>query len=1504
MSSAAARTVLGLSVLALAAGVSSAKSPPTDRLGVVDTLIHEIQGDGLVSPLLGTRVTTEGVVTAVVGNGYFLQALPGQEDTDATTSQGLFVFTGTADPAVAVGQQREVEGRVEEATVGDSPHQLTLTRLVDTQSLLLASGLPLPEPIVLTAQDLSPSADVDALERYEGMRVSVARLVVMGATGASIDPVSLTAASDGVFHAIWGQTLGIDAEPPLREPGLSLLDAGTPPAGKNLALHDANPEVLRVDSRAQPGTALLDVAKNDRLRDAVGVLGYQDARYSLLLDPVSPLVVELRPRSSPAAPSPVERRMAWVDLDRLFDASDDPGRSEPVPSASGYQARLVKVADSLCRALANPEVIAVNGAENLQVLLQLAATIDSNPSTFCPEPRQYQALMIEGSDPDGLDIGFLVAGAVVDGVNPRVTVLDLDIVGTDETSAHPAGGTEPLFTTPPLVARLRMTSGDGRPFLFTAVNVRFHPLDGADSLAPGSDGWATQGERIMTLRARQAASLAAWLEAHQQANPGEALAVFGGFDADAFNDGRVDVMGIVTGNAAPADQSWVSLPSALGTPLSNLTLRMAPWFQYNANERGDFRALDHILVNEAMLQAVGFAGSAPRLNTDFPAVERVAIGGRNYAFSPRDPRVARMSVKSFIDADTRVEMSLPETINPNGSGTYPLAVANAGPDFAPLLLLEVLSSLPPEQWGVSASWPGWACGETATDPASGGSRATCRHDGLRDVEYNHFQLYIGAHPQLQGTSADFTATVTGAHGDPDLSNNQRSATINFDSLADVYVELTPLGAAGDVLPGTSSGWTVAVKQAPLGSAGQLALVIDIDAAPGEVTLGPGAAGLGCDAGTATAPRRSRFSCSFWGGESPDIATFDLRFSTRIDDGGRSVGITVEAATVVADAAPDNDSASAVRTVSDAVDLRVTAPTGSPAVVGSPASVYFVVGNFRAAPARNARLEILLDIAPNAIQGVESQPGRDLPDIWSCLAPQAEGDGARIECIASAPVVRPDFPPDAYAFLVHFTPPLRPGLPNYRVTTRVTASSDSDEQAPADNTVQGDVLVGQSADVEAVLDEIYWPVVEPRVAEFRIGAFVASGPEPQQARARLEFDAEFGPGEVQVRTYEGVAVACLPSAAPAGRYALDCPLGPTNNVRVYVQTRPDLVDAPLGVTLTITSELNELEPRNNVATGSVNVASEFDLCVGVICTQQPVPVNDPYSLIQGQNTLEFSYVNRGESTARDAVATLEIALPASAVAARAQGQACEAAEAIGTSHSRIRCALGDLPGWTGPRVLSLDADATGFTGAGVDVSVVLSGVGGDTQPSNNRLAKNLALVPVIDLSAIVQAKSASYPNHAEFALTLGVEGEGLAPASELQLDVDIGAPLPANSVEIRSQGWICGPVTSGMVQRHTFHCERVWPIPAGSASRMTVRVPTDQFRQIGRAVEVSAVHRFPRLALGTDLETDNNIGIARIVVDGRKTQSTRPATEPTPAYGVRRAITPTPLRPNSRATARD
>jgi predicted extracellular nuclease len=174
------------------------------------TTIPQIQGNGSSSPLAGQSVTTEGVVTKLNNNGFYLQDETG--DNDAATSDGVFVFTSTA-PTVSVGDRVRLTAKVVEFNTGAAGNATTLanplTELTTVSGLtVLASGLAIaPTPIAF------PETTEGDLERVEGMLVEIA--------------TPLTAAQN-FFQGRFGQVT-LAAEGRLIKP-TNLYQAGTPEA--------------------------------------------------------------------------------------------------------------------------------------------------------------------------------------------------------------------------------------------------------------------------------------------------------------------------------------------------------------------------------------------------------------------------------------------------------------------------------------------------------------------------------------------------------------------------------------------------------------------------------------------------------------------------------------------------------------------------------------------------------------------------------------------------------------------------------------------------------------------------------------------------------------------------------------------------------------------------------------------------------------------------------------------------------------------------------------------------------------------------------------------------------------------------------------------------------------------------------------------------------------------------------------------------------------------------
>lgn len=131
------------------------------------TPIHAIQGSGASSPLVGQKITTQGVVTKVINNGFFMQ--DETPDSDPTTSEGIYVYTGAA-PTVQPGQRVRVAATVAEYAVGTGADAVAnpLTELTSPAISVLASGISIA-PTTITFPEV---AEGD-LEHVEGMLVHI-----------------------------------------------------------------------------------------------------------------------------------------------------------------------------------------------------------------------------------------------------------------------------------------------------------------------------------------------------------------------------------------------------------------------------------------------------------------------------------------------------------------------------------------------------------------------------------------------------------------------------------------------------------------------------------------------------------------------------------------------------------------------------------------------------------------------------------------------------------------------------------------------------------------------------------------------------------------------------------------------------------------------------------------------------------------------------------------------------------------------------------------------------------------------------------------------------------------------------------------------------------------------------------------------------------------------------------------------------------------------------------
>lgn len=268
--------------------------------------------------------------------------------------------------------------------------------------------------------------------------------------------------------------------------------------------------------------------------------------------------------------------VATQNLFRLYDDEDDPVSADPVSSSRVYRRRLEKLSRWIREVLRSPEVLAVQEAENERVLRDLAERIRQGDRRIL-----YTPFLIEGTDPRGIDVGFLVRAPV--------EVLTVRTRGANATFEH-EGTRHPTFPRPPLI--LEGLAGPSRPFPLTIVAVHLRSLRGIEEDA-----------LVRAQRKAQAAALARIADDIQRVDPQVQLIVAGDFNAFEFSDGWVDVIGEVTGRPDPRG-ALLPPHHPVDPPLENLLLRLPSAERYSFVFRGSAQALDHALVSRALAPRV------------------------------------------------------------------------------------------------------------------------------------------------------------------------------------------------------------------------------------------------------------------------------------------------------------------------------------------------------------------------------------------------------------------------------------------------------------------------------------------------------------------------------------------------------------------------------------------------------------------------------------------------------------------------------------------------------------------------------------------------------------------------------------------------------------------------------------------------------------------------------------------------------------------------------------
>ncbi len=749
---------------------------------VTITPIHDIQGNGNISPLAGQSVTTRGIVTGRRGNGFFLQTADADADADPATSQGVFVFTNSAPPADAqIGNALFVTGTVIEFVPAADPGQLSLTEITGPTLTLVSTMNPLPTPVQLTTTFPDPAGPLDQLERVEAMRVTAESFTVVAATGGNTSEPNATGSSNGQINLV------VTGTPrPFREPGIQAPDPA--PGGGSIPpipRWDFNPELLFSDTDALGGPRL-DLAVGTTLQNYVGPLDYGFRRFSVHQDPtVTPTVTAGPAPTAARLPTAGEFTYASYNLERFFDTVNDPAIGEPVLTAQAFDNRLAKASLGIRNFLHTPDILGVVEVENLSTLQALAARISTDAVAASQPDPQYVAYLLEGNDVGGIDVGYLVKTAEVAPGSPRVEVVGNVVqLGKDATWNDPVNGPGTLLNDrPPLLMDAVVNYADGRTFPITVIQVHQRSLNGADANDAG-------GDRTRTKRHLQAVFLAEQIDDMQAADPQRRIAVGGDFNAFEFNDGLVDAMGTVTGLPSADNQTAVAGDGVdyVAQDLLNLFVEETPDQRYSFEFDGNAQSLDHVLIN----QALGASASAvdldhARINADFPEILR-GNTGTVARLADHDPAVAYIDVAS---ADMQITAAAePASVNVGELMTFWGYIKNDGPDSAESVGIGFAfdAELPDL---VVPPVPGfYTCGAPVV--GQGTTTVACSFDRPLGVMQNTLNIPLQARApgSEAGNAIRMVVAVESPTFDPNPANDSATAEVTVTSLADLSVALT------------------------------------------------------------------------------------------------------------------------------------------------------------------------------------------------------------------------------------------------------------------------------------------------------------------------------------------------------------------------------------------------------------------------------------------------------------------------------------------------------------------------------------------------------------------------------------------------------------------------------------------------------------------------------------------------------------------------------------------
>ncbi|MBB1426460.1 ExeM/NucH family extracellular endonuclease [Shewanella sp. SG44-2] len=329
-----------ISDLGVFAGNDSGPTDPVDPTDPIEFVcsqsavaIHDIQGIDAASPLVGSDVVVEAIVTSnqQAGlKGIFIQMADSEVDTDINTSEGIFVYSGNQPLDVNAGDRVRLQASVAE-------YQGTTQLSNVTQFSLCGTNQSLPVVATVTL----PLADNQQLEHVEGMRVLFDQSLVVNEVYnlGRYGEVSL-----GSSRHFIGTQVAL--------PGAAALAVTEANAKDSILLDDGltsqNPEQIRYPAPGLSATNTLRVG--DSVSGLEGIMHYGFSQYRVIPAQVVNVVQNNQRQSTPELPLDADLRVASFNVLNYFNG-DGNGNGFPTDrgadTLSEFERQRVKIISAM-----------------------------------------------------------------------------------------------------------------------------------------------------------------------------------------------------------------------------------------------------------------------------------------------------------------------------------------------------------------------------------------------------------------------------------------------------------------------------------------------------------------------------------------------------------------------------------------------------------------------------------------------------------------------------------------------------------------------------------------------------------------------------------------------------------------------------------------------------------------------------------------------------------------------------------------------------------------------------------------------------------------------------------------------------------------------------------------------------------------------------------------------------------------------------------------------------